>query len=172
MGRLSDEDGGLILGRKIISTIELLLPESTDALFEWFDLDRKVVRDENGNYGVREYCNTGININQYGQIVREECATKYQGQWKDVIESHYASPNDARALDALLNFIGPLLVGYSGTEDRLILSAGEPYYGVQIQIRIFFHEFDPKIKSLMTCRKFLKDYLGKMSYSMTLQKVE
>ena len=130
LGRLSDEDGGLILGRKIISTIELLLPESTDALFEWFDLDRKVVRDENGNYGVREYCNTGIHVNQYGQIVREECATKYQGQWKDVIESHYASPNDARALDALLNFIGPLLVGYSGTEDRLILSAGEPYYGV------------------------------------------
>ncbi|WP_181872963.1 hypothetical protein [Eggerthella lenta] len=63
LGRLSDEDGGLILGRKIISTIELLLPESTDALFEWFDLDRKVVRDENGNYGVREYCNTGINLN-------------------------------------------------------------------------------------------------------------
>ena len=29
LGRLSDEDGGLILGRKIISTIELLLPEST-----------------------------------------------------------------------------------------------------------------------------------------------
>ena len=48
--------------RKIISTIELLLPESTDALFEWFDLDRKVVRDENGNYGVREYCNTGIQV--------------------------------------------------------------------------------------------------------------
>ena len=30
--------------------------------FEWFDLDRKVVRDENGNYGVREYCNTGIQV--------------------------------------------------------------------------------------------------------------
>ena len=31
LGRLSDEDGGLILGRKIISTIELLLPELTIA---------------------------------------------------------------------------------------------------------------------------------------------
>ena len=112
----------------LLSQIEVDSIPSLAVLEEHFGtLDTLVVKSQNG-WHVKDYCNIGMQINPDGSINRHSRPSIFAA---DINSLRKTLENSARVGDGqLTQFVGPLFVNYSGTEDRLLLSAGEPARGV------------------------------------------
>lgn len=111
----------------LLSDIITTFPKTVDEIEEEYGPLKHIVAKTPGGWRVREYCNTGIQINPDGSFSRYPQATIYTSDILDLRETLASSNHDPIQFK---QFFGPLFVGYSGTEDRLLLASGEPARGV------------------------------------------
>lgn len=122
----------------ITDSIDLALPKNAEDLDGSYGLSRHVVRGMNG-WRVRDYCNIGTQLSPNGGYAHRSlpCSFSLQDDWHTClkhllqpIETDYPLDEKERQRQ-ILQFLGPMFVDYAGTEDRLLLSIGEPARGVR-----------------------------------------
>lgn len=122
----------------IIDSIDLALPKSAEDLDGSYGLSSHVVRGMNG-WRVRDFCNIGTQLSpSSGYTYRSlPCSFSLQDDWHACL-NNLLQPNETdHSLEEkerqrqILQFLGPMFVDYAGTEDRLLLSIGEPARGVR-----------------------------------------
>ena len=109
----------------VVDSVEIDLPDSFDEFNDIFDLDNKVIKDESGSSFLNDYCSVGLQVNSDNAFIIGSPRTSYSEDWEGSLRGRY--PDNKQEL---LSFVGPGLVEYCGTEERLVLSAGQRYYGV------------------------------------------
>mgnify|MGYP004571765265 FL=1 len=122
----------------IIDSIDLALPKNVEELDGSYGLTGHVVRGMNG-WRVRDFCNIGTQLSpSSGYTYRSlPCSFSLQDDWHACL-NNLLQPNEAdHSLEEkerqrqILQFLGPMFVDYAGTEDRLLLSIGEPARGIR-----------------------------------------
>ncbi len=122
----------------ITDSIDLALPKNAEDLDGSYGLTGHVVRGMNG-WRVRDFCNIGTQLSpSSGYTYRSlPCSFSLQDDWH-VCLNNLLQPNETdHSLEEkerqrqILQFLGPMFVDYAGTEDRLLLSTGEPARGVR-----------------------------------------
>ena len=122
----------------ITDSIDLSFPENVDDLDDSYELTDHVVRGISG-WRVRDYCNVGAQLMPNGGYAYQSlpCSFSLQDDWRTCLDNllrpngnNYPLAENER-LRQILQFIGPMFVDYAGTEDRLLLSIGEPARGVR-----------------------------------------
>lgn len=122
----------------ITDSIDLALPKNAEDLDGSYGLSGHVVRGMNG-WRVRDYCNIGTQLSPNGGYAHRSlpCSFSLQDDWHTClkhllqpIETDYPLDEKERQRQ-ILQFLGPMFVDYAGTEDRLLLSIGEPARGVR-----------------------------------------
>lgn len=122
----------------IIDSIDLALPKNVEDLDGSYGLTGHVVRGMNG-WRVRDFCNIGTQLSpSSGYTYRSlPCSFSLQDDWHACL-NNLLQPNETdHSLEEkerqrqILQFLGPMFVDYAGTEDRLLLSIGEPARGVR-----------------------------------------
>lgn len=121
---------------RVFSEIGLPRPLSLEELDASIGIKDKICRDQHGNWKNIDCCGSSLRYTFLNGALQPSQLSKvtYGGtpNWKDMVESWISE----RALGpgtwdraSFFSFIGPSLVNYLGTEDRLLLSLGEHYYG-------------------------------------------
>lgn len=108
------------------------LPESFDDFDESYKFRDHAVHVQ-GGWRVREQCNQGLFLdpNGYRSIPNVSPSFASSPDWFAELGHCFARFKDGRDdCRSFLHFAGPLLVDYSGTEDRLLLSIGQQARGV------------------------------------------
>ena len=122
----------------ITDSIDLALPKNVEELDGSYGLTGHVVRGMNG-WRVRDFCNIGTQLSpSSGYTYRSlPCSFSLQDDWHACL-NNLLQPNETdHSLEEkerqrqILQFLGPMYVDYAGTEDRLLLSIGEPARGVR-----------------------------------------
>lgn len=122
----------------ITDSIDLALPKNAEDLDGSYGLTGHVVRGMNG-WRVRDFCNIGTQLSpSSGYTYRSlPCSFSLQDDWHACL-NNLLQPNETdHSLEEkerqrqILQFLGPMFVDYAGTEDRLLLSIGEPARGVR-----------------------------------------
>lgn len=122
----------------IIDSIDLSIPKNAEDLDGSYGLTGHVVRGMNG-WRVRDFCNIGTQLSpSSGYTYRSlPCSFSLQDDWRACL-NNLLQPNETdHSLEEkerqrqILQFLGPMFVDYAGTEDRLLLSIGEPARGVR-----------------------------------------
>lgn len=122
----------------ITDSIDLALPKNVEELDGSYGLTGHVVRGMNG-WRVRDFCNIGTQLSpSSGYTYRSlPCSFSLQDDWHACL-NNLLQPNETdHSLEEkerqrqILQFLGPMFVDYAGTEDRLLLSIGEPARGVR-----------------------------------------
>lgn len=122
----------------IIDSIDLAIPKNAEDLDGSYGLTSHVVRGMNG-WRVRDFCNIGTQLSpSSGYTYRSlPCSFSLQDDWRACL-NNLLQPNETdHSLEEkerqrqILQFLGPMFVDYAGTEDRLLLSIGEPARGVR-----------------------------------------
>lgn len=122
----------------IIDSIDLAIPKNAEDLDSSYGLTGHVVRGMNG-WRVRDFCNIGTQLSpSSGYTYRSlPCSFSLQDDWRACL-NNLLQPNETdHSLEEkerqrqILQFLGPMFVDYAGTEDRLLLSIGEPARGVR-----------------------------------------
>ena len=122
----------------IIDSIDLAIPKNAEDLDGSYGLTGHVVRGMNG-WRVRDFCNIGTQLSpSSGYTYRSlPCSFSLQDDWRACL-NNLLQPNETdHSLEEkerqrqILQFLGPMFVDYAGTEDRLLLSIGEPARGVR-----------------------------------------
>lgn len=108
----------------VVNCVEIDLPDTFDEFSDMFELERKVIKDENGSWSLNDYCSVGLQVNSDNAVIMGSPRTSYSEDWESSLRRSYADNKQE-----LLSFAGPGLVDYCGTEERLVLSAGQRYYG-------------------------------------------
>lgn len=113
------------------SRIEFVLPSEFDEFDAALRIEDSVYETENG-YRVGDYCNCGIDIDPVGNISHIRPSNTLGEKWRDSLQGYYSAmlKNDYQQQCDFFEFVGPLLVDYLGTDDRLILTVGEPARGI------------------------------------------
>lgn len=122
----------------ITDSIDLALPDNVEDLDHSYWLAGHVVRGMSG-WRVRDFCNIGTQLSPNGGYTYQSlpCSFSLQDDWRSCLNRLFR-PNEADYLleekerrRQILQFLGPMFVDYAGTEDRLLLSIGEPARGVR-----------------------------------------
>ncbi len=122
----------------IIDSIDLAIPKNAEDFDGSYGLTGHVVRGMNG-WRVRDFCNIGTQLSpSSGYTYRSlPCSFSLQDDWRACL-NNLLQPNETdHSLEEkerqrqILQFLGPMFVDYAGTEDRLLLSIGEPARGVR-----------------------------------------
>lgn len=122
----------------ITDSIDLALPKKVEELDDSYELTGHVVRGMNG-WRVRDFCNIGTQLSPSGGYTYRSlpCSFSLQDDWRACL-NHLLQPNETdypleekERQRQILQFLGPMFVDYTGTEDRLLLSIGEPARGVR-----------------------------------------
>lgn len=122
----------------ITDSIDLALPKNAEDLDGSYGLTGHVVRGMNG-WRVRDFCNIGTQLSpSSGYTYRSlPCSFSLQDDWHACL-NNLLQPNETdHSLEEkerqrqILQFLGPMFIDYAGTEDRLLLSTGEPARGVR-----------------------------------------
>lgn len=122
----------------ITDSIDLALPKKVEELDDSYELTGHVVRGMNG-WRVRDFCNIGTQLSPSGGYTYRSlpCSFSLQDDWRACL-NNLLQPNETdHSLEEkerqrqILQFLGPMFVDYAGTEDRLLLSIGEPARGVR-----------------------------------------
>ena len=122
----------------ITDSIDLTLPKNVDDLDCSYGLTDHVVRGMNG-WRVRDFCNIGTQLSPNGGYAHQSlpCSFSLQDDWRSSLnrllqldETDYPMEEKERQRQ-IMQFLGPMFVDYAGTEDRLLLSIGEPARGVK-----------------------------------------
>lgn len=122
----------------ITDSIDLALPKKVEELDDSYELTGHVVRGMNG-WRVRDFCNIGTQLSPSGGYTYRSlpCSFSLQDGWRACL-NNLLQPNETdHSLEEkerqrqILQFLGPMFVDYAGTEDRLLLSIGEPARGVR-----------------------------------------
>lgn len=122
----------------ITDSIDLALPKNVEELDDSYELTGHVVRGMNG-WRVRDFCNIGTQLSPSGGYTYRSlpCSFSLQDDWRACL-NHLLQPNETdypleekERQRQILQFLGPMFVDYTGTEDRLLLSIGEPARGVR-----------------------------------------
>lgn len=122
----------------ITDSIDLTLPKNVEDLDDSYGLSDHVVRGMNG-WRVRDFCNIGTQLTPNGGYAYQSlpCSFSLQDDWHTCLnlllqpsETDYQLEEKERQRQ-ILQFLGPMFVDYTGTEDRLLLSIGEPARGVR-----------------------------------------
>lgn len=118
----------------VFDHIDLNMPASSDDLISSYSLGNRVVRHE-GGWRVRDYCNMGKRLSPDGGYASYSRQTNFYSapSWIDGLDSVLsdceAHGGEHEARFESLEFFGPCMVDYVGTEDRLLLSVGERAFG-------------------------------------------
>lgn len=118
----------------VFDHIDLNMPASSDDLISSYSLGSRVVRHE-GGWRVRDYCNIGKRLSPDGSYSSYSSQANFYSasSWIDgldsVLSDHEAHGGEREARYESLEFFGPCMVDYVGTEDRLLLSVGERAFG-------------------------------------------
>ena len=119
-------------------SIDLTLPKNVEDLNDSYGLSDHVVRGMNG-WRVRDFCNIGTQLTPNGGYAYQSlpCSFSLQDDWHTCL-NHLLQPSETdypleekERQRQILQFLGPMFVDYTGTEDRLLLSIGEPARGVR-----------------------------------------
>ncbi len=116
----------------IFKGIEFNLPDNFEKFNEAYELENHVVKVE-GGWRVREQCNQGVSLepNGYCSVSSNQPMYGPSQDWRELTERSFASSDEGEAgRRGFLRFVGPLLVDYSGVEDRLLLSIGQQAHGM------------------------------------------
>lgn len=122
----------------ITDSIDLALPKNVEELDDSYELTGHVLRGMNG-WRVRDFCNIGTQLSPSGGYTYRSlpCSFSLQDDWRACL-NHLLQPNETdypleekERQRQILQFLGPMFVDYTGTEDRLLLSIGEPARGVR-----------------------------------------
>ena len=122
----------------ITDSIDLALPKNVEELDGSYGLTDHVVRGMNG-WRVRDFCNIGTQLTPNGGYTYQSlpCSFSLQDDWYTRL-NHLLQPSETdcpleekERQRQILQFLGPMFVDYAGTEDRLLLSIGEPARGVR-----------------------------------------
>ena len=122
----------------ITDSIDLTLPKNVEDLDDSYGLSDHVVRGMNG-WRVRDFCNIGTQLTPNGGYAYQSlpCSFSLQDDWHTCL-NHLLQPSETdypleekERQRQILQFLGPMFVDYTGTEDRLLLSIGEPARGVR-----------------------------------------
>lgn len=122
----------------ITDSIDLAFPKNVEELDDSYELTGHVVRGMNG-WRVKDFCNIGTQLSPSGGYTYRSlpCSFSLQDDWR-VCLNHLLQPNETdypleekERQRQILQFLGPMFVDYTGTEDRLLLSIGEPARGVR-----------------------------------------
>lgn len=122
----------------ITDSIDLAFPKNVEELVDSYELTGHVVRGMNG-WQVKDFCNIGTQLSPSGGYTYRSlpCSFSLQDDWR-VCLNHLLQPNETdypleekERQRQILQFLGPMFVDYTGTEDRLLLSIGEPARGVR-----------------------------------------
>lgn len=122
----------------ITDSIDLTLPKNVEDLDDSYGLTDHVVRGMNG-WRVRDFCNIGTQLTPNGGYAYQSlpCSFSLQDDWHTCL-NHLLQPSETdypleekERQRQILQFLGPMFVDYTGTEDRLLLSIGEPARGVR-----------------------------------------
>lgn len=109
------------------------MPESTEEFEAAYKLSEHVIHAEWG-WIVRDYCNTEPIVNPQGrgfyQPSRHPVFSNHDN-WKDELDRCLKNQADPSWKEAALRFVGPMLVDYAGTDDRLLLTAGDLARGIR-----------------------------------------
>lgn len=122
----------------ITDSIDLALPKNAEDLDGSYGLTGHVVRGMNG-WRVRDFCNIGTQLSpSSGYTYRSlPCSFSLQDDWHVCLNNLLQANETDHSLEEkerqrqILQFLGPMFVDYAGTEDRLLLSTGEPARGVR-----------------------------------------
>ncbi len=118
----------------VFDHIDLSMPASSVDLASSYSLESRVVKHD-GGWRVRDYCNTGKRLSPDGGYTSCPRQSSFFSavSWADgldsVLSNHDAHGGEREARREALEFFGPCMVDYVGTEDRLLLSIGDRAYG-------------------------------------------
>lgn len=140
LGNTDGPNGPYVYDTKnvITDSIDLALPKNAEDLDGSYGLADHVVRGMSG-WRVRDYCNIGTQLSPNGGYTYQSlpCSFSLQDDWRSCL-NRLLQPNETdHSLEEkerqrqILQFLGPMFVDYTGTEDRLLLSIGEPARGVR-----------------------------------------
>lgn len=116
----------------VFDDIVFNLPGSYEEFDEAYSLQNHVVHVQ-GGWRVREQCNQDLFLdpNGYRNIPNNTPSFGASADWHPDLVRCFNSLKEGRDdCRSFLHFVGPLLVDYSGTEDRLLLSIGQQARGV------------------------------------------
>ena len=140
LGNTDGPNGPYVYDTKnvITDSIDFTLPKNAEDLDGPYGLADHVVRGMSG-WRVRDYCNIGTQLSPNGGYTYQSlpCSFSLQDDWRSCL-NRLLQPNETdHSLEEkerqrqILQFLGPMFVDYAGTEDRLLLSIGEPARGVR-----------------------------------------
>ena len=130
----------------VFDHIDLNMPASSDDLISSYSLGNRVVRHE-GGWRVRDYCNMGKRLSPDGGYASYSRQTNFYSaaSWIDgldsVLSDREAHGGEREARLESLEFFGPCMVDYAGTEDRLLLLLGSGLLVIETMITTSFHRF-------------------------------
>lgn len=113
----------------VLSNVQLNLPNDISEFENAYAPLQKLVTKTESGWRARDYCNNGIHINPDGSIdyhsSQPTSATPSINSLKGELDHSLRSSHEF-----FLQIMGPSFVSYSGTDERLILSIGEPARGI------------------------------------------
>lgn len=119
--------------KTVFEAISLRMPKSTEEFEAAYNLSEHVIRAE-WRWMVRDYCNTEPIVNPQGggfnQPNRHPIFSSHDN-WEDELERCLKNQENPAQRETALRFVGPMLVDYAGTDDRLLLTAGDLARGIR-----------------------------------------
>lgn len=119
--------------KTMFETINLKMPKNTEEFEAAYNLSEHVIHAEWG-WMVRDYCNTEPVINPQGRGFHQpnrHPVFSSHGNWKNEFDRCLKNQDDPVLKETVLRFVGPMLVDYAGTDDRLLLTAGDLARGIR-----------------------------------------
>lgn len=150
----------------VFDHIDLSMPTSSDDLISSYSLESRVVRHE-GGWRVRDYCNSSKRLSPDGSYASYSRQTSFYSasSWIDgldsVLSDRDAPGGEREARCEALEFFGPCMVDYVGTEDRLLFSIGDRAYGHRdndYNILSSVLDYDPDCRAISSD---IRDLFGK-----------
>lgn len=133
----SNSDTEMRLSNCVFSSIDLPTPKSADEVISSLGLDSKVHRSVDGSWRNSDCCDFGLEINPMGSYHRNTFHPRQPIQgidWKSSLQAmieprDYGDGVAKWDKGGFYSFVGPSLVNYMGTEERLLFSIGAQYRG-------------------------------------------
>ena len=118
------------LSSVVLSKLQLNLPNSIQEFESSYEPLEKLVSKTINGWRVRAYCNTGLQVDPNGNINYYNNQPTFHasnvGELRNSLDNSLKESNDL-----FLQIVGPEFISYSGTDDRLLLSIGEPARGLE-----------------------------------------
>lgn len=121
----------------IFSSIDLPNPKSAEEVISSLGLDSKVHRSVDGSWRNSDCCDFGLEIDPMGSYRRNTFHPRQSIQgidWKTYLQALIGSRDYGDGVakwdkGGFYSFVGPSLINYMGTEERLLFSIGAQYKG-------------------------------------------